>query len=97
MSYREDSKGFGFLLLLVVIAIIVLSVVGLGLRALLAPAHEAIDREVYDQSRAYQQGMAVELDDLCRSTIWDGYAKGTRPEALDRICKEQADYFKKGK
>ncbi len=24
-------------------------------------------------------------------------AKGTRPEALDRICKEQADYFKKGK
>lgn len=66
MSYKEDTKGFGFLLLLIVIFLIVLGVVGLGLRSFLAPAHEAIDREVYDQSRAYQQGMAVELDDLCR-------------------------------
>ena len=66
MSYKEDAKGFGFILLTLIVAVAVLSVVVLGLRSFLAPAHEAIDREVYDQSRAYQQGMAVELDDLCR-------------------------------
>ena len=63
-----DSEGktmifVGFIIILVIGA---LSVVGLVWNRHAAPYAEETRRQTYETSRSYNQGMAVDLDDLCR-------------------------------
>ena len=66
MNDKEPLREAALWIIGAIFLLLLIGFLGWAMRALFAPAHEEIDRKVYDQSRAYQQGMAVDLDDLCR-------------------------------
>jgi uncharacterized protein YcbK (DUF882 family) len=68
---NEETTRAGCMLIvggfiLIVALLYGFGVMGMVWNRLASPVQEETRRQSYDQSRTYQQGMAVDLDELCR-------------------------------
>lgn len=62
----KTALAWAGIIVVAVLGALGLNMIGLGFNRVAAPYAEETRARTYESSRAYNQGMAIDLDDLCR-------------------------------